>query len=385
MGEKKWGLALFVAATFFIYAFTTVYYLFASFLEMEGRSSAATGLLVSAYYVTVFLVRPFGGWMTEHLGVRKTLVTAGLVAALGGLLPLGDPSVVRLFLARVVTGVGFGSYCVALASLQCLVVPDRSRGATFAMTSIGSIAPMFLVIPLADALLQRGFFLAYLIEAPCLALAASATALLLPDIDKRPCRLRPTWGSYRDLFALANVKLLLLSAFAFAVTDSAIVYIANLTASKGLTASPFISISGVTALVVRLLGRNLMDRLPRRKLAGPSFGLMALALLWASLTGEAEATDLTLAGALFGAGLGVAFPVHMALVGDLTPPELRPKGTAMVYLAQDLSWMTLPLFIGFTSPLLGLPGAFRSLAGFALAASAALTLFWNRPSRGSRR
>ncbi len=383
MGEKKRGLALFVAATFFIYAFTTVYYLFASFLEKGGEGSAAVGLLVSAYYVTVSLIRPFGGWMTEHLGVRKTLVTAGLVAALGGLLPLGDPSAVRLFLARVVTGVGFGSYCVALASLQCLVVPDRSRGATFAMTSIGSIAPLFLVIPVADWFLQRGLFTAYLLEAPLLAVAAAAMAFLLPDGDAPDCTSRPTWGSYGQLFARDGMRLLLLSAFSFAVTDSAIVYIANLTASKGLTASPFISISGVTALVVRLLGRNLMDRLPRRKLAGPSFGIMALALLWASLTGEA--TGLALAGVLFGAGLGVAFPVHMALVGDLTPPELRPKGTAMVYLAQDLSWIGLPLFIGFTSPLLGLPGAFRSLAGFALAASTALTLFWNRPSRGSRR
>jgi MFS family permease len=379
LGEQKRDLALFVTATFFIYAFTTVYYLFASFLESQGRGSAAVGLLISAYYVTVSLIRPFGGWMTEQMGVRKTLVAAGLIAAVGGLLPLGDPSTARLLLARVVTGVGFGSYCVALTSLQCLVVPDRLRGSTFAMTTIGSIAPLFLVIPVADGLLQRGLFTAYLIEAPLLALAAATMAFFLPDREGGACVTRPAWGSYGQLFARSGMKLLLLSAFAFAVTDSAIVYVANLAGAKGLSASPFIAISGVAALVVRLLGRNLMDRLPRRKLAGPSFGLMALALLWASAAGNM--TGLALAGALFGAGLGVAFPVHLALVGDLAPAELRPKGTAMVYLAQDLSWMGLPLFIGFTSPLLGLPGAFRALAGFALAASVALTLFWKRPSR----
>ncbi len=383
MGINRRHLALFVAATFAIYAFTSVYYLLPSYLEGEGRSSASVGLLVSAYYVVVSLVRPFGGWMTERLGVRKTLLLAGLTAASGGFLLAAATATPLVLAARMITGLGFSCYCVALTSLQSLVTSDSSRGATFAITSLGSIGPLFLVIPLADALLHRGWNLAYLLEAPLMALAATVLALFLPDIDNESDRLRPAWGSYGELFALPDVKILLLSAFAFAVTDSAIVYVANLAATKGLTASPFIAVSGLASLGTRLLFRRHMDSVPRRKLAGPSFGVMALALLLAS--SAARSATLIGAGLLFGIGLGFAFPVHLALVGDLTSPGLRPKGTAMIYLAQDLSWVMLPLFVGFSSPLLGLKGAFRALAGFSLAASIILTVLWNRPSRRARR
>ena len=383
MEVNRRHLALFVAATFSIYAFTSVYYLFAAYLEGEGRSSAAIGLLVSAYYVVVLLVRPFGGWMTEHLGIRKTLVLSGLTATAGGLLLALTKATPLILAARMITGLGFSCYCVALTSLQSLITSDRSRGATFAITSIGSIAPLFLVLPISDALLQRGWTVAFLLEAPLMTLVATALAFCLPDVDDSPLHFRPLWGSYRELFALANIRLLLLSAFAFAITDSSIVYIANLTATRGLSSSSFIAASGLASLVTRLLGRRHMDDIPRKKLAGPSFGVMALALLF--VPAAANPGALIGAGLLFGLGLGFAFPVHLALVGDLTSPGLRPKGTAMIYLAQDLSWVMLPLFIGFSSPLLGLTGAFRALAGFSLAASVVLTVLWNRPSGAQRR
>lgn len=44
-----------------------------------------------------------------------------------------------------------------------------------------------------------------------------------------------------------------------------------------------------------------------------------------------------------------------------------------------------PLFVGFSSPLLGLTGAFRALAGFSPAASVILTVLWNSPSKRARR
>jgi MFS family permease len=83
-----------VLATFGIYAFTEVYYLFANYLAELDMSSARAGILVGAFFASTILCRPFGGVITERLGVRRTMIAAACLCGAGslGLLGAGHPS-----------------------------------------------------------------------------------------------------------------------------------------------------------------------------------------------------------------------------------------------------------------------------------------------------
>lgn len=382
--KSEYHLTTFLLATYFIFCYCDVFFLFAAYLERIGIHSGQTGFLVSVFFVATTIVRPAGGWLAERFGARRTVLASALLTLAGSLiLVTAGTSFPLILLSRFITGIGYGSYMVALTTLQCLVFPDEIRGSAFAWTAVGSIASIFTIMPLCEYLVRTGRYSIYLWTAPALVLMAIGTARALPratgrcddDADAPP----PSWNA---LFNAPSMKILLICALFFAVPDASLTYMANLSASLGLLGSFFMIPVSITALIVRTWGRNLSDILPRRWIAAPSFGLMAAALMGASLCG----TNLTLAiwGGLFGIGVGLGYPVLFSLVGDLLPPRLRGRGTAAVYLAQDICWMGIPLLIGICQPRLGLPLTFRGLAVFSVISAAMIQWIWakNQPLRG---
>ncbi len=381
--KSDYHLTTFLLATYFIFCYCDVFFLFAAYLEKIGISSGQAGCLVSVFFVATTIIRPTGGWLSEKIGARKTVLLSALLTLAGSLvLVVSDSSFTLILLSRVITGIGYGSYMVALTTLQCLVFPDEIRGSAFAWTAVGSIASIFTVMPLCEYLVRAGHYGAYLWTAPALILLAIATARALPratgncdeDDDEHP-------ASWNALFRAPSIKVLLVCALFFAVPDASLTYMANLAASLGLLGSFFMIPVSITALIVRTWGRKLSDILPRRWIAAPSFGLMAATLLGASTSG----TNLVLAfwGALFGIGVGLGYPVLFSLVGDLLPPRLRSRGTAAVYLAQDICWMGIPLLIGICQPHLGLPITFRGLAVLSILSAILIQWIWVRRSQES--
>ena len=378
---NDYHLTTFLLATYFIFCYCDVFFLFAAYLEKIGIASGQTGFLVSVFFVATTAMRPAGGWLAERWGARKTVLASGVLTFVGSLILVGaGTSFPLILLSRIITGMGYGSYMVALTTLQCLVFPDEIRGSAFAWTAVGSIASIFTIMPLCEYLVRAGHYGLYLWTAPALILLAIATARALPratghcdeDADTPP-------ASWNGLFSAPSLKVLLICALFFAVPDASLTYMANLAASLGLLGSFFIIPVSITALIIHTWGRHLPDILTRRWIAAPSFALMAATLLGASISGS----NLTLAfwGALFGVGVGLGYPVLFSLVGDLLPPRLRGRGTAAVYLAQDICWIGIPLLIGICQPHLGLPVTFRGLAILSILSAIMIQWMWMRCSR----
>ncbi len=362
---------------FVIYGFLSVYYLLARFLEIRGFPSQTAGVVVSAFFGACTLARPFGGAVTERLGVRRTMIGASLVCMLGGILFLFAGSHVSLLaLCRILMGVGASLFLVALTTYQTYVIPQEVRGRFFALVSLGSVAPLFTTVPLCEFLLARGMFAAYLGVAPLMGVCCFCLSFSLPPLETFGVEYHRSqiWGSYRELFRTRGFSVLLCSALLFALADSSVLYLSNLLHQAGLEVSPFLAATAGGSIFVRLFCQGVLQRYSRGMMMPPATACMAIALLAAPhLSGP---LSVGFCGLLFGIGMGIGFPTIFALVADLVPGKLRPKGTSMVYFSLDASWVLLPLFMGFASPGMGQTKAFHFLALAILLGCFVASLFW---------
>jgi MFS family permease len=363
---------------FAIHSYTNAFFFLAPYLSTQGYSPASAGILVGVFYAATTAVRPVGSWITERCGIKGSMICSSLLClACAAVLQFYRGSFSFFVGIRIVMGIGFSIFMIALTTYQALVVQESKRGLAFALVAVGSIVPMFTVVPLTDFLIRNDLGRIYLL----LPVAASALALTLalrlhPERNTGYAETTASmkWGSYRDLFRETPAWKILFSCFFFGLCDSSIVYIGSLLLEKGLVPSWFIFAMAGGALFVRTAGRNLFNRYPRTAFAGPSFLLMAICLLWLSYVGSR--TGMVLSGLFYGMGVGYGYPAHLALTADLAPPRLRAKASALVHFSMDLSWFLLPLYMGFGSTLLGTTWAFRIFALFCLLTAVVITLMW---------
>ncbi|WP_352426229.1 MFS transporter [Aminomonas paucivorans] len=368
MSHGKQLLRLFLAV-YAVHCFSNLYFLFGPFYEGRGATPQAAGWFLSIFYVATTLCRPLGSFALERLGVRKTLVGAAILCAAGSAgiaLFLNSPPLLLAF--RALTGIGFSAFVVGAMAFQSLVIPPEVRGASFALVTTGSMAPLATIVPLSDWLIQTGHPYLYLWSAPLLGTLCIVLGYLVEAPDRAPAP-KPVWGSYRDLMRLPGFPVLAFSALFLALCDATTICVASLARERGVLVSSFMVANAVAAVLVRTVGFRFMDRFPRTLLAAPAFGTMAAALLGMSFSSTNGA--FLVWGLLFGLGIGVGFPTYLSLIGDLAPERLHPKGTAAVLLSIDVGWTLTPLLFGYLSPGLGVSGTFRF---FAVAGGAAALL-----------
>ncbi len=369
-----------------IYSYSNAFFFLAPYLAVRGYSAASAGILVGAFYAATTAVRPLGGWITEHAGVRRSMIFSALLCLVCALaLQLYEGPFLWFVGVRVVMGVGYSIFMVALTTYQALSVAESKRGLAFVLVSVGSLVPMFTVVPLTDYLVRNDLGQFYYL----LPIAAAAVSLFLalrlrpaknphPSADGSPMK----WGSYGDLFRDTPAGKIIFSCFFFGLCDSSIVFVGNVFLERNLVPSWFIFSLGGGALIIRIAGRNFFNRYSRTAFAGPSFLLMALCLLGVSAA-ESPAS-LVAWGFFYGLGMGFAYPAHLAFTADLAAPPLRAKASALVHFSMDLSWFLLPLYMGFGSSLFGTQTAFRLFALLCIAAAGMVTWMWLPEGKFSR-
>ncbi len=363
---------------FAIHSYSNTFFFLAPYLSTQGYSAASAGVLVSVFYAATTAVRPVGSWITERFGIRGSMIASSLLClACAAVLHVYQGSFTFFVALRIVMGIGFSVFMVALTTYQALAVEEAKRGLAFALVAIGSIVPMFTIVPLTDFLIRNNLGRIYLL----LPVAASALALMLAirlntgqTTNFGEVTSSMKWGSYHDLFRETPAWKMLCSCFFFGLCDSSIVFLGSMLLEKGLVPSWFVFAMAGGALFVRTAGRNLFNLYPRTAFAGPSFLLMAASLIWLSFVGSPA--GMLLSGFLYGIGVGYGYPAHLALTADLAPARLRAKASALVHFSMDLSWFLLPLYMGFGSTLLGTLLAFRLFALFCLITAVAVTVMW---------
>ena len=157
-----------------------------------GGGNVAVGLVIGAFSLSAFFLRPWAGWLGDHRGRRILMVVGASVFALSAAGYILATSIAVLVAMRLLTGVGEALFFVGALSANVDLAPPERRGEAFSFASlalyIGIGAGPFIGETVIDHL---GFRAAWLV-AIALALVAVALALRLPVMKPRPGRRRPS-------------------------------------------------------------------------------------------------------------------------------------------------------------------------------------------------
>jgi MFS family permease len=359
-----------------------VYFVYGNVIQAYGFLPQATGVILGSFYIAISIFTPVGGWMLENMGVRRTLALSSIASFAGCAMLFFSQNFPMLLAGRLLAGAASGVFSMALYSYQALSVTEKMRGASFAITVTGGMLPTATVTPAGEWLLSGGRLGAYLAVGPVLSVICFLLGRRVGVGKAASETSGKNWGSYRDLVSIRPFVMLVATGTAMAFVDAATVSISLFAAENQIIASYFLASSSIAAVIVRLAGAPLMNRLPRSFCVGPCGMLMCGALLVVS-TIPSNASFL-LCGAIFGIGIGFGFPILLAALSDTLLPELRPKGTSTAIFLYNSGWVATPLLVGWLTPVLGLAHTFLALSLVAFSILAALLIFYWIPCRGDR-
>jgi len=350
--KRLFVLLLFI--TFFHQAYFSVFFMYPAMLRQQGYDFSTIGWLLSIFSIAATATRPFAGIITEKYGFRNTIVASSIAMFLASLPLLFLTDITLIMGTRLLMGITFSIAMVAVSSYQSLAVPVEKRGKLFGWIATAFVLPQVVLMPVWEYQVAKGFFTSYLGFPPLLAFLAAAGGLFLPRIpaaERQKAREETgneDWGSWRELFALPPFWILLASIFMFGfVNSSTLQYMPALLNSRGLVASFFVMSNASMAIALRIFASNLLDRLDRRKAIGFAIMLMGFSMQFV-LFSRSNST-LLLGGLFYGVGMGFGFPIILALMPDVIPPRLRPKGVSVAFLFIDIGFILSPVVIGYAS------------------------------------
>lgn len=361
---------------YLIQAMLAVGFLFPIILASRGYSIGAIGWSMSALNLAAILSRPIGGWATERWGFSGALLLAGVLSVVSTGFIWAVPGLSGMISFRVGLGMVGGIAMVAISTFQGLVIPESQRGPLFAILGIAYVLPQITVVPLGEWLLNQNLEIAYLLLPAILTVTATLAGRGLPSPESlRQDQDRDDWGGWGDCIKTSGIWAMVLTLASFSILNSTTLQFLSLPVrEKGLPASLFYTVNAVTCIVLRVFGGQFIKNIPRYLLGCVSIMIMAVAL-----TGALEANTsltLTLSAVGYGCGMGFGFPVMLALIPDVFPPRLMPKGSSIGMLSMDLGFALSPLIIGALSVYLGTPGAMRAIAWGQLVIAPTALILW---------
>lgn len=334
-----------VVGNFSIMSFGDIYILIPLYMEARGLNDPKTiGWVISAYYAVSMISRPFAYRVVERFSFKLIFsVTSCACIVSGAGIALSGSEVLPIIFFRAVAGLSSSLFIVCLTVYQTLIVPEQARGSSFVLVTVGSIAPLISIVPIAEWLLRVGKTDLY-VWLPIIPAFLCLFIAITFNLSDETIKMRSDWGSYKEVFACPALRVLFLSVILFSLTDAVIVSFAGLALEKKLLASSFISSQALTAILTRLFGFRLMDIIPRSRFAALSFTMTGGSII--AITFAKSNAAFMIWGAIYGFAMGYGFPLHLALIGDIVSERLRPKVTSLVWFFMSVSYFILPIIIG---------------------------------------
>lgn len=359
----------------FIANLTTVasfgaFFLFPLFVTEHGGSEGDIGLVMGAFALASALCRPWISEMIDRFGRKRCYTLGCLILAVMPLSYLAfDGDLARFYLpllaARVVHGIGLALCFTAVFTYIVDIIPPQRLNEGIGIFGISGLVGLALGPVIAEGVLQRFGFNAFFVTT-----AGLATIGLLVHLPLRDTFSPAPSGQSPSFFALLGRKKLLEVAslsflFGFGLAASGN-FVAPMAEAKGLVfVSLYYLCYSTTAILVRVVGGRMADRLGERRILPPAL-LITAGGLFLLPTVESLWT-LALAGLLAGGGHGLLFPTLNSLAVRGEPSEVRGKVTGIFTGGIDSGSFMGALALGYIGEWGGF-GALFTVAGGALAA-----------------
>ncbi|MDF2738797.1 MAG: putative Transporter [Actinomycetia bacterium] len=341
-----------------------------------GAGDVAVGLVVAAFSLSAFFLRPWAGRVADRWGRRPLMLAgAGLFAASTLAYGLAS-SPAALAGLRLLTGAGEALFWVGALTAVADLAPAERRGEAMSLASLSLYLGIGVGPLLGELAIDRlGFAAAWALAAGC-GLVAVALSLRVPDT--RPDN--PEAGGPPARHRLVHPAGLLPGLLLLAgITGMAgfLTFVPLYALDLGLDGSRGVLLLFAAIVVgIRSLGARLPDRLGAARATRAAMALTATGL---AVAGAWRTPAGLLAGtAVFAVGIALLTPAVLTLAVEGVAPQERGAviGTTSSFL--DLAIGLGPATLGLVAASTGRPGVF--LGGAAVAA-AGLLLAWARPGR----
>jgi len=327
-----------------------------------GVGLDAVGVLIAAFSVTRLAVDPFTGAIIDRLGERNAVIVGAVVVGATTALAAVAPTFPLLVVFRGAGGAGSAVFFTGLLSFLLRAVPGdrvgRVMSVWYASFNVGIIAGEPFGGVLAHWLGPASTLWVYA-GACFVASAVFSRTIPRAQEDERPSA-RPT-GLRHLRFDRPFVAVLLANgAYAWMIAG---VYstLIPLFGHEIVRLSPVgigvgLAIASVTEFAVLFPAGSATDRIGRKAVIVPSYGLLAAALvLWPLASTPAM---YMVALGLFGLVTGYAGVPQAPMLSDLTTEDTQRSAVAAFRFVGDLGFVLGPLVAGFSADHLGYGPAF---------------------------
>lgn len=283
-----------------------------------GGTQTDIGLATGFLVLCSLIVRPFVGWIIDHWGRKKVLISGSIIFVVVPFFYGLTNSISGFIAVRMLLGIGLSLFTTAGLTIVTDIVerPHWGEATGYFLSAqlvaislapgIGSLVAgpnsLITLIPYASIIGGLSFVM-----------AATVKTIHIPPESKH---------QFREL-NYSNV----IAAFIAAVTVGLgyaiiITFLPILMKQNGLRdASLFYFFYALIALIVRAPAGRISDRIGRRILIFPALMLCSIALL--IVPGAKSPIAVIISASIYGLGFGSAYPIIGALAADHAPNNAR--------------------------------------------------------------
>ena len=331
-----------------------------------GGGDVAVGLVVGAFSVSAFFLRPWAGGLGDRWGRRPLMLGGAGVFAVSVLAYGLAPGPAGLAGLRLLTGAGEACFFMGMLAAVADLAPAERRGEAMSLASLSLYGGIGLGPLLGEAAIDRRGYGAAWVLAAAAGLVAVAIALRVPET--RPRDPGPEPGR-RRLVHRAGLRPGLLLAAGIAGMAGFLAFVPLYAPELGMAGSRLVLLLFAGIIVgIRGLGARIPDRLGPARATRAALALSAAGL---AVMGAWRAPAGLVAGtAVFAVGVALLTPAVLTLAVEAAAPTERGAvlGTTSAFL--DVALGLGPAALGLVAAAAGRPGAF--LAGAAVAAAGLL-------------
>jgi MFS family permease len=353
-----------------------------------GGTEIEIGIIMGVYSGVGIFCQPLIGPWVDAIGRRLFMIVGTALVVLAAVLPAVIDSIAVLFVARVLQGLGFSAYFVAMFSYVVDLVPPAQRGWALGIYGVsGFVATAFAPL-VGELLVRRAGFRALFVVSAALALVPLALILRLRDTRSPGAAALPAPGWLRAGLEDVAQRHMVVTLFFGLGSGTIFAFLPTFAQSLAVSGlSLFYTAYAAAAIAVRIFGGRLIDTRGRRAVIVPSMFLQMVAPALLAAVGFAVTRTSTtpvvpvlfVAGLVSGAAHGFLYPGLAALVTDVAPVARRATAVG-VFSAMFLLGQTSGAFVfGAVAHALGYAFLWTILA-LLLLVGAALAVGLARPA-----
>lgn len=336
------------------------------YVQSIGYSATLAGLMTTVYTIVSVIFRPFigvmldskGRWIIFMLGTGLFAFSSGMFGYMNALW--------LLFTVRLLHGLGFSAHTTSINTMGTDVIPEsrlaEGIGYMGLTNSISTAIAPALALFLAEAVGYNRTFLSI----AGIAIAATLIGFFIRYEKKRPVaeksefkRLR--WSDlYEEASLLPSIVILVMAGANVALST----FLASYGNARGMeSVGFFFTVSAITMAVARLTCGWFSRRIGEKNVMNIGLVLCLVGYILIFLADGNVA--LWAAGAVYGFGYGVVYPLLNAMAVVNAPSERRGSANATFLMFMDLGIGVGSFVWGLTIDLIGIRWLYLLCSGCA--------------------